>query len=57
MKHSAAYNVGYKLGTADGKIGDAGLPDGPRACNSGTAWLDILLLGVYIVQLRMEYSK
>jgi hypothetical protein len=36
MKHSAAYNIGYKLGTADGKRGGAGLPDGSRACNSGT---------------------
>lgn len=24
-KHSAAYNIGYKLGTADSKIGGAGL--------------------------------
>jgi hypothetical protein len=36
MKHSAAYNIGYKLGSADGKIGGAGLPDGTGACNSGT---------------------
>jgi hypothetical protein len=35
MKHTAAYNIGYKLGTADGKIGGAGLPDGPRACIGG----------------------
>jgi hypothetical protein len=34
-KHSAAYNIGYKLGTADGKRGGAGLPDGSGACNSG----------------------
>lgn len=36
VKHSAAYNIGYKLGTADGKIGGAGLPDGLGACKSGT---------------------
>jgi hypothetical protein len=36
MKHSAAYNVGYKLGAADGKRGGAGLPNGSGACNSGT---------------------
>ena len=33
-KHSAAYNTGYKLGTADGRVGGAGLPDGSGACNS-----------------------
>lgn len=35
-KHSAAYNYGYKFGTADGKIGGAGLPDGLKVCKSGT---------------------
>lgn len=35
-KHSAAYNVGYKLGAADGNTGSAGPPDGTAACNSGT---------------------
>ena len=28
INHSAAYNIGYKLGTADGRVGGAGLPDG-----------------------------
>jgi hypothetical protein len=32
--HSAAYNIGYKLGTKDGKRGGAGLPNGSGACNS-----------------------
>ena len=36
IKHSAAYSIGYKLGTADGKRDGAGLPDGPGACNGGT---------------------
>ena len=35
-KHAAAYNIGYKLGAADGKRGGAGFPDGSGACNSAT---------------------
>jgi hypothetical protein len=43
IKHSAAYNIGYKLGTADGRVGGVGLPDGSGACNS-TAGMALLLL-------------
>jgi hypothetical protein len=36
MKHSAAYNIGYKLGVADGKRGGVGLPNGSGVCSPGT---------------------
>ena len=52
QKHSAAYNIGYKLGTADGRVGGVGLPDGAGACNStaginGTAATNQCLTGYF----------
>jgi hypothetical protein len=50
MKHSAAYNIGYKPGAAEGKRGGSGLPDG--VCNNlnwGSVWLAISLLGINTV--------
>jgi hypothetical protein len=35
MKHSGIYNLCYRLGTADGKTGGVGLPNGSGACNWG----------------------
>jgi hypothetical protein len=51
-KHSAAYNIGYKLGTADGRVGSVGLPDGSGACNStaginGTAATNQCIAGYF----------
>lgn len=51
-KHSAAYNIGYELGAADGKIGGVRLPDGPKACNSrtgvnGTSGINQCLAGYF----------
>lgn len=52
IKHSAAYNIGYKLGAAFGKRGGIGLPDGSGACNStaginGTAATNQCLSGYF----------
>jgi hypothetical protein len=55
--HSAAYNIGYKLGTADGKKGGAGIPDGPGACYSTAGINDTAAMNQCLAGYFAAWSK